>query len=70
MDFTHECCLHVLLVGTCAGDVVLWNVRSGEKLLSRNFKVWDIEACSMTFKVHTHSQCDTVIAKFWFVYRI
>ncbi|GLT77952.1 hypothetical protein SLA2020_495050 [Shorea laevis] len=40
----------VLLVGTCAGDVGLWNVRSGEKLLSRNFKVWDIEACSTTFK--------------------
>ncbi|XP_062163382.1 protein TOPLESS-like isoform X3 [Alnus glutinosa] len=49
MDF-HPVQQTVLLVGTCAGDVGLWNVRSGEKLLSRNFKVWDIEACSMTFK--------------------
>lgn len=33
------------------GDIGLWKVSSGEKLLSRNFKVWDIGACSMKFKV-------------------
>ncbi|KAJ6673965.1 PROTEIN putative-RELATED [Salix viminalis] len=40
----------VLLVGTTVGDVGLWEVSSGESLLSRNFKVWDIAACSMMFK--------------------
>jgi predicted branched-subunit amino acid permease len=33
------------------GDIGLWEVSSGESLLSRNFKVWDIAACSMMFKV-------------------
>ncbi|CAK7353790.1 unnamed protein product [Dovyalis caffra] len=40
----------VLLVGTAVGDIRLWEVSSGESLLSRNFKVWDIAACSMMFK--------------------
>ncbi|XP_017983146.1 PREDICTED: topless-related protein 1 isoform X1 [Theobroma cacao] len=39
-----------LLVGTNIGDIVLWDVNSGEKLLSRNFMVWNIGACSMIFK--------------------
>ncbi|KAJ6915204.1 topless-related protein 1 isoform X3 [Populus alba x Populus x berolinensis] len=49
MDFHPE---HqtVLLVGTSVGDIGLWEVRSGESLLSRNFKVWDIAACSKIFK--------------------
>jgi len=33
------------------GDIGLWEVRSGESILSRNFKVWDIAACSKIFKV-------------------
>ncbi|KAJ6924819.1 hypothetical protein NC652_017937 [Populus alba x Populus x berolinensis] len=49
MDFHPE---HqtVLPVGTFVGDIGLWEVRSGESLLSRNFKVWDIAACSKIFK--------------------
>lgn len=49
MDF-HPVQQTVLLVGTCSGDVRLWNVSSGEKLLSKNFKVWDIGACSKIFQ--------------------
>nr|TKS11864.1 hypothetical protein D5086_0000068850 [Populus alba] len=37
-------------IGTFVGDTGLWEVRSGESLLSRNFKVWDIAACSKIFK--------------------
>lgn len=40
-------------VGTNIGDIGLWDVDSREKLLSRNFKVWHIGACSMLFKVCT-----------------
>ncbi|KAL6334754.1 hypothetical protein AAG906_021413 [Vitis piasezkii] len=34
-------------VGTNVGDIGLWEVGSKQKLVSRNFKVWDIGACSM-----------------------
>lgn len=50
MDF-HPIQHTVLLVGTSVGDIGLWEFVSGKKLLSRNFKVWDIAACSMIFKV-------------------
>lgn len=43
--------LRELSVGTNVGDIGLWEVSSKEKLVSRNFKVWDIGACSMTLKV-------------------
>lgn len=32
------------------GDISLWEVGSGEKLVSRNFQVWDIAASSMILK--------------------
>lgn len=38
-------------VGTNVGDIGLWEVGSGERLLLRNFKVWDLSACSMPFQV-------------------
>ncbi|GKA76325.1 protein TOPLESS [Tanacetum coccineum] len=34
-------------VGTNVGDIGLWEVGSRDKLVLRNFKVWDISACSM-----------------------
>ncbi|XP_044464620.1 protein TOPLESS-like isoform X1 [Mangifera indica] len=49
MDF-HPVGHTLLLVGTNIGDIGLWDVNSREKLLSRNFKVWHIGACSMLFK--------------------
>lgn len=33
------------------GDISLWEVSSREKLVSRNFQVWDIGASSMMLKV-------------------
>lgn len=38
-------------VGTNVGDIGLWEVGSKEKLVSRNFKVWDLGACSMPLQV-------------------
>lgn len=38
-------------VGTNVGDIALWEVGSRDRLVSRNFKVWDLSACSMTFQV-------------------
>ncbi|KAK1292472.1 Topless-related protein 1 [Acorus calamus] len=46
MDF-HPVQQTVLLVGTNVGDVGLWEVGSRERLVLRNFKVWDLGACSM-----------------------
>ncbi|XWS19102.1 hypothetical protein CRYUN_Cryun32bG0102400 [Craigia yunnanensis] len=49
MDF-HPVRQTLLLVGTNIGDITIWEVGSQEKLVSRNFKVWDLGACSMTLK--------------------
>ncbi|KAJ4707841.1 Protein TOPLESS [Melia azedarach] len=49
MDF-HPVQQTLLLVGTHVGDISLWEVGSGEKLVSRNFQVWDIAASSMILK--------------------
>ncbi|KAM7490054.1 hypothetical protein LguiA_032975 [Lonicera macranthoides] len=48
MDF-HPIQQSLLLVGTDIGDVELWEVISGRKLLSRKFRVWKIKAISMKF---------------------
>ncbi|XP_058203321.1 protein TPR3-like isoform X3 [Rhododendron vialii] len=48
MDF-HPVEQNILLAGTSAGDVGLWDVSSGEKLLSRSFCVWKIKNVSKTF---------------------
>ncbi|TYI22654.1 hypothetical protein ES332_A06G118300v1 [Gossypium tomentosum] len=49
MDF-HPVRQTFLLVGTDIGDIGLWDVNLGVKLLSRNFTVWNIGACSTMFK--------------------
>ncbi|XP_076888055.1 protein TOPLESS-like [Bidens hawaiensis] len=46
MDF-HPIQQTLLLVGTNVGDIGLWEVGSREILVLRNFKVWDLSACSM-----------------------
>ena len=38
-------------VGTNVGDIGLWEVGSRERLVLRNFKVWDLGACSMPLQV-------------------
>ncbi|MFS7976792.1 putative transcription factor WD40-like family [Helianthus anomalus] len=37
-------------VGTNVGDIRLWEVGSREKLVLKNFKVWNLSACSMPFQ--------------------
>ncbi|KAE8056337.1 hypothetical protein FH972_013118 [Carpinus fangiana] len=49
MDF-HPIQLTLLLVGTNVGGISLWEVCSGEKLVSRHFQVWNIGASSMMLK--------------------
>ncbi|XP_077222242.1 protein TPR3-like [Tasmannia lanceolata] len=49
MDF-HPVQQTVLLVGTNVGDIGLWDVGSRERLVLKNFKVWDLGACSMPFQ--------------------
>ncbi|KAG6425315.1 hypothetical protein SASPL_115743 [Salvia splendens] len=46
MDF-HPIQKTLLLVGTNVGDIGLWEVGSRERLVQRNFKVWDLTACTM-----------------------
>ncbi|KAF5744970.1 topless-related protein 1-like [Tripterygium wilfordii] len=38
-------------VGTGTGDVALWDIKYEEKLVSRNFDVWNVRPCSMSFEV-------------------
>ncbi|XP_024935003.2 protein TOPLESS isoform X1 [Ziziphus jujuba] len=45
MDF-HPVQQTILLVGTNVGDIGLWEVGSRERLVLRNFKVWDLSVCS------------------------
>ncbi|XP_043724871.1 topless-related protein 4-like isoform X1 [Telopea speciosissima] len=46
MDF-HPIQQTLLLVGTSVGDIMVWEVGSRERLVLRNFKVWDIAECSV-----------------------
>ncbi|KAK9098543.1 hypothetical protein Syun_025588 [Stephania yunnanensis] len=46
MDF-HPVQQTLLLVGTNVGDIALWEVGSRERLFLKNFKVWDLGACTM-----------------------
>lgn len=46
MDF-HPQKQTLLLVGTNVGDIALWEVGPRERLALKNFKVWDLSACSM-----------------------
>ncbi|EPS69099.1 hypothetical protein M569_05666, partial [Genlisea aurea] len=46
MDF-HPVQQTLLLVGTNVGDIGLWEVGLRERLVQKNFKVWDLSACSM-----------------------
>ncbi|OMO54350.1 hypothetical protein CCACVL1_27864 [Corchorus capsularis] len=46
----------LLLVGTNIGDITIWEVGAREKLVSRNFKVWDLSACSMTLQASLASE--------------
>ncbi|KAG8379818.1 hypothetical protein BUALT_Bualt07G0129000 [Buddleja alternifolia] len=47
---THIYNLYSISVGTNIGDISLWELSSGERLVSRNFKVWDLGTCTMTLQ--------------------
>ncbi|XP_057856327.1 protein TPR3 isoform X1 [Cryptomeria japonica] len=49
MDF-HPVQQAILLVGTNMGDIGLWEVGSQERLAIKNFKVWDLGACTMAMQ--------------------
>ncbi|KAJ6803980.1 protein TPR3-like isoform X2 [Iris pallida] len=49
MDF-HPVQQTILLVGTNVGDIGLWDVGSRERLVLKNFKVWDVGACSVSLQ--------------------
>ncbi|GLJ08649.1 hypothetical protein SUGI_0092930 [Cryptomeria japonica] len=49
MDF-HPVHQAILLVGTNVGDISIWELGSRERLASRNFKVWELERCSVTMQ--------------------
>ncbi|KAL6568020.1 Topless-related protein 4 [Orobanche hederae] len=49
MDF-HPAQQTLLLVGTNIGEISIWEVGRGERLAVRNFKVWDLSACTMTLQ--------------------
>lgn len=38
-------------VGTNIGDIAIWEVGGGEKLVLKNFKVWDLGSCSVNLQV-------------------
>ncbi|KAJ9692695.1 hypothetical protein PVL29_011670 [Vitis rotundifolia] len=46
MDF-HPIQHTLLLVGTNIGDITIWEVGGGERLVLKNFKVWDLGSCSV-----------------------
>ncbi|XP_047307571.1 topless-related protein 4-like isoform X2 [Impatiens glandulifera] len=40
----------ILLVGTNTGDIMLWELGSRERLVVRNFKVWELATCSVSLQ--------------------
>lgn len=40
-----------VLVGTNVGDIGLWDVGTKERLVARNFKVWELGKCSVALQV-------------------
>ncbi|XP_019187538.1 PREDICTED: topless-related protein 3-like isoform X1 [Ipomoea nil] len=49
MDF-HPSHTTLLLVGSNNGEITLWEVSGREKLVSKPFKIWDIQACTLPFQ--------------------
>ncbi|KAK4491367.1 hypothetical protein RD792_002106 [Penstemon davidsonii] len=49
LDF-HPSHLTLLLVGCSNGEITLWEAGIREKLCSKPFKVWETQACTLTFQ--------------------
>uniref|UniRef100_A0A0E0GJV4 CTLH domain-containing protein n=1 Tax=Oryza nivara TaxID=4536 RepID=A0A0E0GJV4_ORYNI len=59
MDF-HPVQQTLLLVGTNVGDIGLWDVGTKERLVLRNFKVWDLTKCSMALQIYSYHGGDDI----------
>ncbi|KAK1378485.1 hypothetical protein POM88_025229 [Heracleum sosnowskyi] len=55
MDF-HLAKQTLLLLETNMGDIAVWEVGSRDKLAFKNFKVWDLGACSVTLQASLASE--------------
>ncbi|KAM1959454.1 hypothetical protein FF1_004928 [Malus domestica] len=53
----------LLLVGTNMGDVMLYELPSHEKIAIKNFKVWDLGACSAALQVWLLIFCKIKLCK-------
>nr|XP_023929204.1 topless-related protein 3-like isoform X1 [Quercus suber]XP_023929206.1 topless-related protein 3-like isoform X3 [Quercus suber]POE89703.1 topless-related protein 3 [Quercus suber] len=49
MDF-HPSHHTLLVVGSSNGEITLWEVASREKLVSKQFKIWEMASCSLGFQ--------------------
>ncbi|XP_060669272.1 topless-related protein 4-like isoform X2 [Ziziphus jujuba] len=49
LDF-HPIHQTLLLVGTNMGDITIWEIASRERLVIRDFKIWDLGACTAILK--------------------
>ncbi|CAM0880713.1 unnamed protein product [Alopecurus aequalis] len=49
MDF-HPSRHTLLLVGSANGEITLWEIGLRERLVSKPFKIWDMQACSAQFQ--------------------
>ncbi|KAI5658642.1 hypothetical protein M9H77_27435 [Catharanthus roseus] len=49
MDF-HPSHQTLLLVGSNSGDITLWEVGIREKLVTKPFKIWELQSCSLPFQ--------------------
>ncbi|XP_006644007.1 protein TPR1 isoform X1 [Oryza brachyantha] len=49
MDF-HPSRHTLLLVGSANGEITLWEVGMRERLFSKPFKIWDVQACTQQFQ--------------------
>ncbi|XP_039027675.1 topless-related protein 4-like isoform X2 [Hibiscus syriacus] len=56
MDF-HPVQQFLLLVGTNIGDIMVWEVGSGERIAHKTFKVWDLSSCSMPLQASLAKDC-------------
>ncbi|KAJ6672750.1 PROTEIN putative-RELATED [Salix viminalis] len=52
MDF-HPSYHTLLLVDSVNGEITLWELISHERLFSKPFKIWDLQACSLQFQMKT-----------------
>lgn len=52
VDFFFCSMLTKYKVGTISGEIMIWDLGSREKLVQKDFKVWDIGVCSMPLQVN------------------